>query len=104
LFLLPTGTEEIEFTCHAIGLPFTFKVLGSVLCLIKPVNMLAKHFESVCEKTATLGDPKEVHYWDDKGVQQTAALTTSINGAAAEMSALAGTLLILSELEVEIMV
>ncbi len=103
LFLLPT-TNDVEFVCKVVGIGITFKMLGSLLCLIKPVNMLAKHFEIVCEKTATLGDQKEVHYWNDKGVQQTAELKTSIAGAAEEMSAQAGTMLILSELEVEIMV
>ena len=102
LFLLPT-TNDVEFTCHVVGIPVTFKVLGSVLCLVKPVNTLAKHFEVICEKSA-VGDQKEVHYWNDKGVQQTAELKTSINGAAEEMSAQAGTSLVLSELEVEIMV
>jgi hypothetical protein len=102
LFLLPT-TNDVEFTCHVVGIPITLKLLGALLCLIKPVNMLAKHFEIVCEKSA-VGDPKEVHYWNDKGVQQTAELKTAINGAAEEMTAWAGTTLILSELEVEIMV
>jgi hypothetical protein len=102
LFLLPT-TNDVEFTCHVVGIPVTFKVLGSVLCLVKPVNTLAKHFEVICEKSA-VGDQKEVHYWDDKGVQQTAELKTSINGVAEEMSAQAGTSLFLTAAEVEIMV
>ena len=102
LFLLST-TNDVDYTCHVVGIPITFKVLGAVVCLIKPVNTIVKHFELVYERGG-VGDQKEVHYWNDKGVQQTAELKTSINGAAEEMSAQAGTSLVLSELEVEIMV
>jgi hypothetical protein len=59
LFLL----EPVHFEC--LGVLQT--VTGEVLCLIKPVDELVKHFEIVCEQVK--GDPSETLYWNEGGTE-----------------------------------
>jgi hypothetical protein len=59
LFLL----EPVHFECLGV----LFFVTGEVLCLIKPVDELTKHFEIVCEQKT--GDPSETLYWNEGGTE-----------------------------------
>ena len=103
LFLIP----QFHFTCEAFGVKKLILVKGEVLCLIKPINTLAKHFEIKCEQSK--GDPLETKYWNEAGTE-----VNTLNGLLAsesastteekfEMSGEEGSGLILTELEVEIM-
>jgi hypothetical protein len=93
--------EETSFKCVVLGIESKFVVRGMVMCLIKPINMLAKHFELVCE--GAKGDPKETKWWNAEGVEQApTSLETSENGGAFTGSAESGVGLILTELEVKI--
>ena len=74
LFLVP----RFHYTCKTTGLNVLSLVEGSLLCLITPVSTLATAFKIKCERTTTLGKPKEVKYWNAKGEEQKARLLTSI--------------------------
>jgi hypothetical protein len=74
-------------------------VEGEVLCLIKPVNTEVKHWEIVCERGATAGDPKETVYWNEAGTKIQMGenlLLTHENEKAGVMSSELTTALILS--------
>jgi hypothetical protein len=95
---------QFHFTCTLFGVNELILVKGSVICLIKPINTVAKHFEIVCEESAThSGDPKEPHYWNASGVEQTASLESNVGEKETfESSSQRGTGLILTALEVKI--
>lgn len=95
--------EPVHFTCSNGA---EFVVQGEVLCLIKPINALAKHFEIVCERGGTEGDPGEITYWNENGTEVKMGLEkllTKENGGAGVMSSELTTALILTEKEVLIM-
>ncbi|HEY2142010.1 MAG TPA: hypothetical protein VGG98_08120 [Solirubrobacteraceae bacterium] len=97
LFLL----EPVHFTCLGI----LIKVKGEVLCLIKPVNVKAKHFEIVCEQKSA-GDPAETVYWNEAGTEVKMGengLLTEENDEKPTMSSEKTTALILTTKEIEIM-
>jgi hypothetical protein len=99
LLLLP---ESTHFTCL---IPL-FLVTGQVLCLIKPINMVVKHWEIVCEKGKETGDPGETVYWNETGTEVKMGeelLLTSESGGAGVMSSENTTALILSTIGREIM-
>jgi hypothetical protein len=99
LFLL----NELHFTCSLAGVNELVLVKGSVICLIKPLALLAKHFEIVCKQSAAnSGDPSEPKYWNTAGVEQKAELLTNVGEKVFESSAEEGTGLILTTLEVKI--
>ena len=107
LFLIP----QFHFTCGPVlGVNILILIKGSVLCLIKPIEKLTKHFEIVCEQgKPKSGDPTETVYWNDKGEEVNikegflGSESTEKAGEKFEMSAVLGTGLILTELEVNIM-
>ena len=112
LFLIP----QFHFTCGPVlGINVLILVRGSVLCLIKPIEKLTKHFEIVCEQGKPKnGDPGETRYWADPKEGKEAkeeniaegllgSESTEKAGEKFEMSAELGTGLILTELEVIIM-
>jgi hypothetical protein len=82
LFLL----EEVHFSCSLT----LVRVKGEVLCLISPINKLAKKAKVTCEQSG--GDPKEVVYWNAAGseVNIKEGLLASENMGAFEMSAEGG--------------
>ncbi len=83
-----------------------FVVSGQMLCLIKPVEKLAKHFEIVCEKGKESGDPGETTYWNEEGKEVKMGeelLLTSENEKPGVMSGENTTALILTEKEILIM-
>jgi len=100
LFLIP----RFHFTCIVAGLKVLILVQGEVLCLLKPINMLAKHFEVVCEQKEK-GDPGEATYWNDEGkaIDIKEGLLGEENTGKFEMSSESGTGLILTAESVEIM-
>jgi hypothetical protein len=95
-----------HFTCTLFGVNELVLVEGSVICLIKPINTLAKHFEIICEEilkeNKPTGDPKEPTYWNGSGVEQKTSLLTNVGETSFESSAENGTGLILTTLEVKI--
>jgi len=101
LFLVP----RFHFTCTVVGVKVLVLVQGEVLCLIKPINTFAKHFEIVCEGGKEKGDPGETTYWNDNGeaVDVKNGLLAEENTGAFEMSSEVGSGLILTEVNVEIM-
>ena len=83
-----------------------FAVEGQLLCLIKPVNTLTKHFEIVCKKGKEVGDPGEVAYSDESGKEVKMGEELFLlkeNEGAGTMSGLNTTMLILTTKEIEIM-
>jgi len=100
LFLIP----RFHFTCTLLGVKVLILVQGQVLCLIKPINAFAKHFEVDCEQSAK-GDPLETTYWNDAGepFDIKNGLLGEENTGEFEMSSEVGTGLILTEANVEIM-
>jgi hypothetical protein len=79
---------------------------GQLLCLIKPVEKLAKHFEIVCEKGKESGDPGETVYWNEKGEEVKMGeelFLTSENEKPGVMSGWNTTALILTTNEILIM-
>src|SRR6266404_5317363 len=80
-----------------------FVVEGEVLCLIKPVEVLTKHFEVVCEDTSSgSGDPKETVYWNEAGTEVKMGangLLITENEGAGVMSSIHATALILFGIE-----
>jgi len=103
LFLIP----RFHFTCTLFTVKVLILVQGELLCLIKPINTFAKHFEVICSQVSTEkpGDPAETVYWNDKGeaVNIPNGLLGEENTEAFEMSAELGEGLILTEVNVEIM-
>ena len=98
LFLL----EPIHFECGGK----LFAITGQLLCLIKPVNTKAKHFETTCERAKEVGDPGEIIYWNEKGEEVKMGenlLLTSENGGAGQMTSNLTTALLLATKEVELM-
>jgi hypothetical protein len=63
LFLL----EHVHYACTVLGQTKLILVLGEVLCLITPTEVLTKKFKIKCEKGANAGDPKETMYWNEAG-------------------------------------
>jgi len=97
--------EPTHFEC---GSGFLFVVEGQVLCLIKPPEKLAKHFEIVCEKGKEAGDPGELTYWNEEGKEvkineKEGGLLTKENEKAGVMSSELTTALILTTNELLIM-
>ncbi len=79
---------------------------GQLLCLIKPVETKAKHFEIVCLKGKEAGDPGETVYWNEAGTEVKMGeelLLTHENEKAGIMSSLNTTALILTTNEITIM-
>jgi hypothetical protein len=97
LFLL----EPVHIECPLGGALSV--VEGKVLCLVKPINTLAKHFEIVCEILNK--KPNEVVYWGEKGEEINIAegLKTTKNEKTTEVSGELTTSLILSTKELLIM-
>jgi hypothetical protein len=98
LFLI----EATHFTCV---IPLII-VEGQVLCLIKPINTIVKHWEIVCKPGATAGDPGEVVYWNETGTEVKMGeelLLTKENEGAGMMSSENTAALILSTIGREIM-
>ncbi len=98
--------EPTHFEC---GAGFLFVVEGQVLCLIKPVEKLTKHFEITCLKGKEAGDPGELTYWNEKGEEvkineKEGGLLTKENEKAGVMSSELTTALILTPNEYLIMV
>ena len=94
--------EPTHFTCL---IPLIV-VEGEVLCLIKPVNTLTKHFEIVCKPAAIAGDPGETIYWNEGGTEINMGenkLLTKENEGAGVMSSENTTALILTIVKREIM-
>jgi len=101
LFLIP----RTHFTCTLIGVKVLILLEGQLLCLIKPINTFAKHFEIVCEQGKENGDPGETTYWNDKeeAVDIKNGLLVEENTGAFEMASKLGSILILTSENVEIM-
>jgi hypothetical protein len=102
LFLIPTA---VHFTCEALGQKVLILTKGQVLCLIKPVGKLEKHFTISCTQGKP-GDPGEATYWNDSGTAvdlKEGLLSSENEGKTFEMSSQVGEGLILTALEVEIM-
>ncbi len=98
LFLL----EPVHFECAGK----LMMVEGQVLCLIKPVNKLTKHFEIVCEKGKESGDPGETTYWNEAGTEVKMGLElllTKEDGQPGVMSGENTMALILTTKEIELM-
>ena len=96
--------ENTHFLCVGLGKDVLFLVEGEVLCLIKPVEMLTKHFEIVCEGSG--GDPGETTYWNEDGTEVKMGqekLLTSENEGTGKMSSEKTTALILTLVKREIM-
>ncbi len=76
---------------------------GEVLCLIKPIEVLTKHLEIVCDDTK--GDPSETVYWGEKGeeIKIKEGLKTIKNEKTTEASGESTTSLILTTNEILIM-
>jgi hypothetical protein len=96
--------EPTHFEC----LGKLFVVEGQLLCLIKPVEKLAKHFEIVCSKGKESGDPGELTYWNEEGKEvkineETGGLLTKENEGKGVMSGENTTALILTTNEILIM-
>jgi hypothetical protein len=94
--------NTVHFSCFVL-----IEVTGQELCLAKPVNTFAKHFESVCEETAAgSGDPKETKYWNDNGelAETGHGLLVSVNHGTAVGATRSATGLGLANVEVSIMV
>jgi hypothetical protein len=91
-----------HFTCTLFGVNELMLLEGSFICLIKPINAVAKHFEIVCEEIAGTGDPKEAVYWNGSGVEQKTSLLSNKGETSFESTAMSGTALILTTLEVKI--
>ena len=85
------------------------KIISSrcqLLCLIKPVEKLSKHFEIICEKGKAEGDPGETVYWNEKGEEAKMGenlLLTHENEKAGTMSSELTAALILTPNELLIM-
>jgi len=100
------GVLFLVETTHFECLGKLFVVSGQVLCLIKPVEKLAKHFEIVCEKGKESGDPGETVYWNEEGKEVKMGeelLLTSENEKPGVMSGENTTALILTTNEILIM-
>ena len=96
--------ENTHLLCTGVGKDILFSVEGEVLCLIKPVNTLTKHFEILCE--GSKGDPSETVYWNEGGTEVNMGkekLLTSENGGAGVMSSENFAALILTIVKREIM-
>ncbi len=94
--------EPTHFEC----LGKLFVVSGQLLCLIKPPEKLAKHFEIVCSKGKESGDPGETVYWNEEGKEVKMGeelLLTAENEKPGVMSGENTTALILTEKEILIM-
>jgi hypothetical protein len=101
LFLL----EHLHFTCETGIVKILVLVLGEVLCLVKPVNTKAAHFEVTCEQKAK-GDPKEIVYWNEAGTEVkmgSEALKTALNEGKEEGSSEVTTATVTPEKEIELM-
>jgi hypothetical protein len=102
---LGAGVLFLINTTHFLCLFILVTVDGEVLCLIKPVNTLTKHFEVVC-KPAAAGDPGETTYWNETGTEvkmgEEKLLTHESDGAGV-MSSENTTALILTIVKREIM-
>jgi hypothetical protein len=95
--------NELHFTCSLAGVNELVLLKGSVICLIKPIAILTKHFEIVCKQSAAnSGDPSEAKYWNAAGVEQKAELLSNVGETSFESAAWEGTGLILTTLEVKI--
>jgi hypothetical protein len=100
LFLL----EHLHFTCETGIIKILVLMLGELLCLIKPVNTKAAHFEIVCNETA--GDPSETVYWNEAGTEVkmgTEALKAALNEGKEEGAGLRTTMTETPENELEMM-
>jgi hypothetical protein len=98
LFLI----EPTHFTC----LIALIVVEGQLLCLIKPINTITKHWEIVCTKGKEQGDPGETLYWNETGTEVKMGeglLLSKENEGAGEMAGENATALILSTIGREIM-
>jgi hypothetical protein len=94
--------EATHFTCV---IPLII-VEGQVLCLIKPINTIVKHWEIVCSKGKESGDPGETLYWNETGTEVKMGeelLLSKENEGAGVMSSENTTALILSTIGREIM-
>jgi hypothetical protein len=96
--------EATHFTCF-IALII---VEGQVLCLIKPINTIVKHWEITCEKgkEKEAGDPGETLYWNETGTEVKMGeelLLSKENEGAGAMASENTTALILSTIGREIM-
>jgi len=100
LFLI----QNTHFECTVLIVHKLILTLGQVLCLIKEINRLQKRATITCETTRTLGDPKEVTYWNDaeREVNIAEGLLSSENDSTFTMSAESGSGEVESE-EIEIM-
>jgi hypothetical protein len=79
---------------------------GQLLCLIKPINTVVKHWEIVCEKGKEVGDPGETVYWNETGTEVKMGeelLLLKENEGLGVMSGESTTALILSTIGREIM-
>lgn len=100
LFLLE---PPVKFACKSI-VTINLEVKGSVLCLISPINALAKESTLKCEQEG--GDQKETKWSSGKeplSLDSTALLLTSENGGEFKDSAQGGTVKLKNTPEVEIM-
>jgi hypothetical protein len=59
LFLL----EHVHFECEAFGIMKLILVLGEVICLVTPPNVLGTNLEINCITGKEAGDPGEVAWW-----------------------------------------
>jgi hypothetical protein len=96
LFLI----EPVHFECSGK----LFIAEGEILCLIKPIDTLTKHFEIECQETK--GAPGETTYWNAKGEEVKMGenqLLTKENEGTGTMSGDSIVALILTTKEFEIM-
>lgn len=102
LFLI----EHVHLECEILFTIQLVLILGEVLCLIKPVDQKAKHFEIVCKLGSEPGDPGETVYWDEKGKEVKMGLEglkTAVDDKTYVMSGESTTALILTPNLIEIM-
>jgi len=101
LFLI----QNTHFECTVLIVHKLILTLGQLLCLITPINSLARRATIRCETTRTLGDPKEVTYWNDaeREVNIADGLLTSENDSTFTMSAESGSAEVEAGEELELM-
>jgi len=88
LFLI----QNTHFECEVLIVHKLILTLGQLLCLITPISRLSARSTITCETTRTLGDPKEVTYWNDaeREVNIAEGLLSSENDSTFTMSAESG--------------
>jgi hypothetical protein len=93
----------LHFTCALFGINELVLLAGGFICLIKPINTLAKHFEIVCKEAGNLtGDPSETTYWNGSGKEEHSSMLTNFGESSFESTAPNGAALILTNLEVKL--